>query len=50
MRMLAQRAVERATRSSIATVLDIARAEEVELTTPQPLVPRAPAGEESAHS
>ena len=36
MRMLVQRAVELATRSSIESVLEIARAEDAPLTTPQP--------------
>jgi NAD(P)-dependent dehydrogenase (short-subunit alcohol dehydrogenase family) len=36
MRMLVQRVVELATRSSIESVLEIARAEHAELTTPQP--------------
>jgi hypothetical protein len=40
MRMLAQRVVEAATRSSIESVLEIAREEEAPLTTPQPLVSR----------
>jgi NAD(P)-dependent dehydrogenase (short-subunit alcohol dehydrogenase family) len=40
MRMLAQRVVEAATRSSIEGVLEIARSESVPLTTPQPLVAR----------
>ena len=38
MRMLAQRVVEAATRSSIEGVLEVARAESAPLTTPQPLV------------
>ncbi|HYB26733.1 MAG TPA: SDR family NAD(P)-dependent oxidoreductase [Solirubrobacteraceae bacterium] len=41
MRMLAQRVVEMATRSSIEGVLEIARSEGAPLTTPQPLVSRA---------
>ena len=40
MRMLAQRVVEAATRSSIGEALDIARAESPPLTTPQPLLSR----------
>jgi NAD(P)-dependent dehydrogenase (short-subunit alcohol dehydrogenase family) len=40
MRMLAQRVVEAATRSSIEGVLEIARSESAPLTTPQPLVAR----------
>ena len=40
MRMLAQRVVEAATRSSIEGVLEVARAESPPLTTPQPLVSR----------
>jgi NAD(P)-dependent dehydrogenase (short-subunit alcohol dehydrogenase family) len=40
MRMLAQRVVDAATRSSIGEVLDIARAESPPLTTPQPLASR----------
>ncbi len=40
MRMLAQRVVEAATRSSIEHVLEIARSEGAPLTTPQPLVSR----------
>ena len=36
MRMLVQRAVDLATRSSIESVLEIARAEDAPLTTPQP--------------
>ena len=40
MRMLAQRAVEAATRSSIESVLEIALSEDARLTTPQPLVSR----------
>jgi NAD(P)-dependent dehydrogenase (short-subunit alcohol dehydrogenase family) len=40
MRMLAQRAMEAATRSSIESVLEVARAENAPLTTPQPLVSR----------
>jgi NAD(P)-dependent dehydrogenase (short-subunit alcohol dehydrogenase family) len=40
MRMLAQRVVEAATRSSIGEALDIARAERPPLTTPQPVVSR----------
>jgi NAD(P)-dependent dehydrogenase (short-subunit alcohol dehydrogenase family) len=39
-RMLAQRVIEAATRSSIGEVLDIARAEHASLTTPQPVVER----------
>jgi NAD(P)-dependent dehydrogenase (short-subunit alcohol dehydrogenase family) len=39
-RMLAQRVVEAATRSSIESVLEIARGEDPPLTTPQPLVSR----------
>jgi hypothetical protein len=35
-RMLAQRVIELATRSSIEDVLEIARGEDVPLTTPQP--------------
>ena len=42
MRMLAQRAVEAATRGSIESVLEIARAEDAPLTTPQPIVSREP--------
>ncbi len=38
MRMLAQRAIEAATRSSIESVLEVALAENAPLTTPQPLV------------
>src|SRR5581483_4481292 len=40
MRMLAQRAVEAATRSSIESVLEVARGEDAPLTTPQPVVSR----------
>jgi NAD(P)-dependent dehydrogenase (short-subunit alcohol dehydrogenase family) len=40
MRMLAQRVVEAATRSSIESVLEIARSEDAPLTTPQPTTPR----------
>jgi NAD(P)-dependent dehydrogenase (short-subunit alcohol dehydrogenase family) len=40
MRMLAQRAVEVATRSSIESVLEVARAEDAPLTTEQPVVSR----------
>jgi NAD(P)-dependent dehydrogenase (short-subunit alcohol dehydrogenase family) len=40
MRMLAQRAIELATRSSIESVLEIALKEDAPLTTPQPLVSR----------
>jgi NAD(P)-dependent dehydrogenase (short-subunit alcohol dehydrogenase family) len=40
MRMLAQRVVEAATRSSIEGILEIAREEGAPLTTPQPLVAR----------
>src|SRR5581483_3363436 len=40
MRMLAQRVVEAATRSSIESVLDIARGEAAPLTTPHPVVSR----------
>jgi hypothetical protein len=40
MRMLAQRVVEAATRSSIESVLEVARAEDAPLTTPQPVVSR----------
>jgi NAD(P)-dependent dehydrogenase (short-subunit alcohol dehydrogenase family) len=40
MRMLAQRAVEAATRSSIESVLEIALAEDAPLSTPQPAVAR----------
>ena len=40
MRMLAQRAIEAATRSSIESVLEIALNENAPLTTPQPLVSR----------
>jgi hypothetical protein len=36
MRMLAQRVIELATRSSIEDVLEIARGENATLTTPQP--------------
>jgi len=36
MRMLVQRAVELATRSSVEELLEIARAENAPLTTPQP--------------
>jgi hypothetical protein len=39
-RMLAQRAIEAATRSSIERVLEAARAEDPPLSTPQPLVER----------
>jgi len=39
-RMLAQRAIDAATRSSIEPVLEVARAEDPPLSTPQPLVPR----------
>ena len=39
-RMLAQRAIEAATRSSIEPVLEVARAEDAPLSTPQPLVSR----------
>jgi NAD(P)-dependent dehydrogenase (short-subunit alcohol dehydrogenase family) len=39
-RMIAQRVVEAATRSSIESVLEIARAEDAPLTTPQPVVSR----------
>ncbi len=42
MRMLAQRVVEAATRSSIESVLEIARAEDAPLTTRQPTVARDP--------
>jgi NAD(P)-dependent dehydrogenase (short-subunit alcohol dehydrogenase family) len=42
MRMLAQRAVEAATRSSIEDVLEVARAEDAPLTTPQPVGSRKP--------
>jgi hypothetical protein len=38
--MLAQRAIDAATRSSIEPVLEVARAEDPPLSTPQPLVPR----------
>jgi hypothetical protein len=40
MRMLAQRVVEAATRSSVESVLEIARGEDAPLTTKQPLVSR----------
>ena len=40
MRMLAQRVVEAATRTSIESVLEVAREERAPLTTPQPLVSR----------
>ncbi len=40
MRMLAQRVLEAATRSSIEGVLEVARSESAPLTTPQPLVSR----------
>lgn len=40
MRMLAQRAVEAATRSSVERALEVALAEDAELTTPQPLSSR----------
>jgi NAD(P)-dependent dehydrogenase (short-subunit alcohol dehydrogenase family) len=40
MRMLAQRVVEAATRSSIESVLEVARAEDAPLTTAQPVVSR----------
>ena len=40
LRMIAQRVVEAATRSSIESVLEIARAEDAPLTTPQPVVSR----------
>jgi NAD(P)-dependent dehydrogenase (short-subunit alcohol dehydrogenase family) len=40
MRMLAQRVVEAATRSSIESVLEVARTEKAPLSTPQPLVSR----------
>jgi len=40
MRMLAQRVVEAATRSSIEGVLEIARGEDAPLTTPQPVASR----------
>jgi NAD(P)-dependent dehydrogenase (short-subunit alcohol dehydrogenase family) len=46
MRMLAQRAVEAATRSAIAGVLEIALVENAPLSTPQPVVSR----ENRAHS
>jgi NAD(P)-dependent dehydrogenase (short-subunit alcohol dehydrogenase family) len=39
-RMLAQRVVEAATRSSIESVLEVARGEDAPLTTPQPVVSR----------
>jgi NAD(P)-dependent dehydrogenase (short-subunit alcohol dehydrogenase family) len=39
-RMLAQRVVEAATRSTIESVLEIARTEQAPLTTPQPVLPR----------
>jgi NAD(P)-dependent dehydrogenase (short-subunit alcohol dehydrogenase family) len=39
-RMLAQRAIEAATRGSIASVLEVARTEHAPLTTPQPVVER----------
>jgi NAD(P)-dependent dehydrogenase (short-subunit alcohol dehydrogenase family) len=42
MRMLVQRAVEAATRSSIQSVLEIALGENAPLTTPQPVVSRDP--------
>jgi NAD(P)-dependent dehydrogenase (short-subunit alcohol dehydrogenase family) len=42
MRMLAQRVVEVATRSSVGEALDIARAERASLTTEQPVVARQP--------
>jgi NAD(P)-dependent dehydrogenase (short-subunit alcohol dehydrogenase family) len=48
MRMLAQRVVEASTRSSIESVLDIARSENAPLTTPQPAVSRDPRS--SSHS
>ena len=41
-RMLAQRVVEAATRSSIGGVLDVARTEDAPLTTRQPVLPREP--------
>jgi NAD(P)-dependent dehydrogenase (short-subunit alcohol dehydrogenase family) len=44
MRMLAQRVVEAATRSSIESVLEIARGEDAPLTTPQPAVSRDRSG------
>jgi NAD(P)-dependent dehydrogenase (short-subunit alcohol dehydrogenase family) len=40
MRMLAQRAIEAATRSSIESVLEVALSENAPLTTPQPMVSR----------
>jgi hypothetical protein len=40
MRMLAQRAIEAATRSSIQDVLEIALAENAPLSTDQPVVAR----------
>jgi NAD(P)-dependent dehydrogenase (short-subunit alcohol dehydrogenase family) len=46
MRMLAQRAIEIATRSSIESVLEIARGEDAPLTTPQPVTSR----DRTAHS
>jgi hypothetical protein len=42
MRMLVQRVVDAATRSSVVEALDIARAESASLTTEQPVLARQP--------